>query len=219
MATENLHFIPLYLQNPEIRTADGETAVWVVMRSKKEKISISIPSAGTGRAMTERLYGYELIQQRVHEFFMPMKESVTVKAGRHIKKVSPAIPDIFFVNDTISNIDALVRQNIGVEYLYIKGMPYRQPVIIRDSEMENFIAATTSNQRVTFRTAGDDNLSHIIGRRVRIPHNDTVIEGELLTVRGSRYRRLRVRLRDCLIAYIDLTLPPPPSSRYWTNSS
>lgn len=74
--------------------------------------------------------------------------------------------------------------------------------------MENFIAATTSNQRVTFRTAADDNLSHIIGRRVRIPHNDTVIEGELLTVRGSRYRRLRVRLRDCLVAYIDLTLPP-----------
>lgn len=208
MATENLHFTPLYIQNPEIRPADGETAVWVVMRSKKEKISISIPSADTRRAMTERLYGYELIQQRVHEFFMPMKESVTVKAGRHIKKVSPAIPDIFFVNDTISNIDALVRQNIGVEYLYIKGMPYRQPVIIRDSEMENFIAATTSNQRVTFRTAGDDNLSHTIGRRVRIPHNDTVIEGELLTVRGSRYRRLRVRLRDCLVAYIDLTLPP-----------
>lgn len=208
MATENLHFTPLYIQNPEIRPADGETAVWVVMRSKKEKVSISIPSADTGRAMTERLYGYELVQQRVHEFFMPMKESVTVKAGRHIKKVSPAIPDIFFVNDTISHIDALVRQNIGVEYLYIKGMPYRQPVIIRDSEMANFIAATTSSQRVTFRTAGDDNLSHIIGRRVRIPHNDTVIEGELLTVRGSRYRRLRVRLRDCLVAYIDLTLPP-----------
>lgn len=208
MATENLHFIPLYIQNPEIRPADGETTVWVVMRSKKEKISIPVPAEGSNRTKTERYYGYQLIQKHVHEFFMPMKEKITVKSGRHIKKVSPAIPDIFFVNDTLSRINALVRQNIGVEYLYVKGLAYRQPVIIRDGEMENFIAATTSNQRVTFRTAADDNLSHIIGRCVRIPHNDTVIEGELLTVRGSRYRRLRVRLRDCLVAYIDLTLPP-----------
>lgn len=210
MATENLHFIPLYVKNDrQAATApDGEQPVWVVMRSKKEKVTITRQAGLSHSVTTERLYGYELVQDMVQEFFMPMKESVTVKAGQRIKKISPAIPDIFFVRDTISNIDTIVRRDTGVEYLYVKGRPYRQPVIIRDDEMSNFIAATTSQQKVTFHTAGDDRLSRIIGRRVRIPHNDSWIEGELLTVRGSRYRRLRVRLQDCLVAYIDLTLPP-----------
>lgn len=208
MTTENLHFTPLYIRNNDISGSDGEESVWVVMRSKKEKVSIKRPLSDGQKTVVDRLYGYQIIQDKVHEFFMPMKESVTVKAGQRIKKISPAIPDIFFVKDTLGNIDASVKANIGVEYLYIKGLPYRQPVIIRNSEMENFIAATTSDQKVTFHSAGDDNLSRIVGRRVRIPHNDSWIEGELLTIRGSRYRRLRVRLQDCLVAYIDLTLPP-----------
>ncbi|MDE6345163.1 MAG: hypothetical protein K2L55_00665 [Muribaculaceae bacterium] len=208
MATENLHFSPLYIQNAPTGNDDGEKTVWVVMRSRKEKVSVTQPSRGATAAKAERLYGYELAQGMVRRFFMPMKESVTVKCGRQVRKISPAIPDIFFVNDTRSRIDSIVRRDIGVEYLYIKGLPYRQPVIIRDAEMANFIAATTSEQKMTFHSAGDDNLAHIVGRRVRIPHNDSWIEGELLTVRGSRYRRLRVRLQDCLVAYIDLTLPP-----------
>lgn len=211
MATENLHFTPLYIQNsPELADTDdnGQDRVWVVMRSRKEKTSLQRQSDTSEKPVTQRLYGYEIVQDMVRKFFMPMKESVIVRAGKRIRKISPAIPDIFFVNDTISHIDEIVRRNIGVEYLYIKGHPYRQPVVIRDEEMDNFIAATTASQRVTYHTASDDNLARIIGRHVRIPHNDGWIEGELLTVRGSRYRRLRVSLRDCLVAYIDLTLPP-----------
>lgn len=247
MATENLHYEPLYVKNAELDGVDNtEPRVWVVMRSRKEKVAVSVPVDGQSRTKTERLYGYERVQGLVPEFFMPMKERVTTRAGRQIKTLSPAIPDIFFVNDTISHIDKLVAGDNGVEYLYVKGRPYRQPVVIRDSEMNNFIAATTARQRVIFHTAGDDKLSHLIGRQVRItipntsqPRDSrtsgngnsdtasgapsvrnaggnrntepTIIEGELLTVRGSRTRRLRVSLPSSLttlIAYIDLTLPP-----------
>ena len=187
MATENLHFAPLYQRNETLRPCD-EDAVWVVMRSKRG--------------------GYHEAQDKVYEFFMPMKESVTTRGGQRVKRVVPAIPDVFFAKDSIARLEALVQKNKGVEFLYIKGLPYRQPVVIRDSEMDNFIAATKSNQRMTFYTAGDDMLARIVGRRVRIPHNGSVIEGELITIRGSRYRRLRVRLHDCVVAYIDLTLPP-----------
>lgn len=187
VATENLHFAPLYQRNETLRPCDEE-AVWVVMRSKRG--------------------GYHEAQDKVYEFFMPMKESVTTRGGQRVKRVVPAIPDVFFVKDSIARLEVLVQKNKGVEFLYIKGLPYRQPVVIRDSEMDNFIAATKSNQRVTFYTAGDDALARIVGRRVRIPHNNSVIEGELITIRGSRYRRLRVRLHDCIVAYIDLTLPP-----------
>ena len=187
MATENLHFAPLYQRNETLRPCDEE-AVWVVMRSKRG--------------------GYHEAQDKVYEFFMPMKESVTMRGGQRVKRVVPAIPDVFFVKDSIARLEALVQKNKGVEFLYIKGLPYRQPVVIRDSEMDNFIAATKSSQRMTFYTAGDDALARIVGRRVRIPHNGSVIEGELITIRGSRYRRLRVRLHDCIVAYIDLTLPP-----------
>lgn len=213
MATENLHFAPLYIQNNHLSTSVAEPMVWVVMRSRKEKVTADLPEnseapRSTGRRQT-RHYGYELIQRKVPAFFMPMKERVTTRGGRRTRTVTPAIPDIFFVNDTLTHIDTLVRQGNGVEYLYIKGHPYRQPVIIRDSEMANFIAATTANQRVTFHTADSDNLSHLIGRRVRITHDGTTVEGELLTVRGSRTRRLRVSLpASSIVAYIDLTLPP-----------
>lgn len=258
MATENLHYAPLYVRNDGIATVDdSEPRVWVVMRSRKEKVAVSVTVEGQVKTRTERLYGYERVQELVPEFFMPMKERVTTRCGRRLKTLSPAIPDIFFVNDTISHIDKLVAGDNGVEYLYVKGRPYRQPVIIRDVEMSNFIAATTARQRVIFHTAGDDKLSHLIGRKVRItipgyPTNGktqasksagakskgdgakgnptqaptptparntysnsnvepTIIEGELLTVRGSRTRRLRVSLPSSLttlIAYIDLTLPP-----------
>lgn len=212
MATENLHFAPLYIQNDPVAedTGDtGEARVWVVMRSRKDKTVVERHDPLSHKTISERLYGHEIVRGLVHKFFMPMKESVTVRGGKRVKRVSPAIPDIFFVNDTISRIDEIVRKNIGVEYLYVKGLPYRQPVVIRDEEMDNFIAATTSSQRVTFHSAGDDTLSRIVGRRVRIPHNDSYIEGELLTVRGSRYRRLRVSLpASSIVAYIDLHLPP-----------
>lgn len=256
MATENLHYEPLYVKNAELDgVEETEPCVWVVMRSRKEKVAVSVPVDGQSKAKTERLYGYERVQGLVPEFFMPMKERVTARAGRRIKTLSPAIPDIFFVKDTISHLDRLVGADNGIEYLYVKGRPYRQPVVIRNSEMDNFIAATTARQQVVFHTAGDDNLSHLIGRKVRItiPNNPTngrtqatksdgaksrdnsakgnptqaltparntysnskveptIIEGELLTVRGSRTRRLRVSLPSSLttlIAYIDLTLPP-----------
>lgn len=187
MATENLHFAPLYQRNETMQPC-VEEAVWVVMRSKRG--------------------GYREVQDQVYEFFMPMKERITTQGGQRVKRVVPAIPDVFFVKDSIARLEALVQRNTGVEFLYIKGLPYRQPVVIRDSEMDNFIAATKSNQRVTFYTAGDDAMARIVGRRVRISHNNSDIEGELITVRGSRYRRLRVRLHDCIVAYIDLTLPP-----------
>lgn len=187
MATENLHFAPLYQRNETLRPCDEE-AVWVVMRSKRG--------------------GYHEAKDKVYEFFMPMKESVTTRGGQRVKRVVPAITDVFFAKDSIARLETLVQKNKGVEFLYIKGLPYRQPVVIRDSEMDNFIAATKSNQRMAFYTAGDDALARIVGRRVRIPHNGSVIEGELITIRGSRYRRLRVRLHDCVVAYIDLTLPP-----------
>ena len=204
MATENLHFTPLYINNGQLHHNDGEKNVWVVMRSRKEKTALT----SEVRAANRR-YGYEHIQEMVSEFFMPMKESVTIKGGRRIKRTAPAIPDIFFVKDTIGHLDTIVKRGIGVEYLFVKGLPYRQPVVIRDSEMENFIAATTASQRVTFHTAGSDTLSRLIGRRVRIPHADGFIEGELLTIRGSRYRRLRVALpASSIVAYIDLHLSP-----------
>lgn len=186
MATENLHYAPLYVRNEALRARD-EKCVWVVMRSKRG--------------------GYQLAQDKVSEFFMPMKEIVTTRGGQRVKRISPAIPDVFFAKDSVERLEGLVQATEGVEFLYIKGLPYRQPVVIRDSEMDNFIAATTSSQRVTFCTAGDDALARVVGRRVRISHNDSMIEGELLTIRGSRYRRLRVRLQDCIVAYIDLTLP------------
>jgi len=209
MATVNLHFTPLYIHNEQLRQPDGEKNVWVVMRSRKEKTAAGKRSSGSAVRNGARRYGYEHIQEMVPEFFMPMKESVTVTGGRRIRKVTPAIPDIFFVNDTIGHLDAIVKSDIGVEYLYVKGQPYRHPVVIRDSEMQNFIAATAASQRVTFHTAGSDTLSHLIGRRVRIAHADGFIEGELLTIRGSRYRRLRVSLpASSIVAYIDLRLSP-----------
>lgn len=209
MATENIHFTPLYIRNAAIATDGPGEHVWVVMRSRKEKTDAPALTPTHDKGKTPRLYGYEHIQSMVPVFFMPMKESVTTRAGHRVRKITPAIPDIFFVNDTIAHLDTIVRRNIGVEYLYVKGLPYRQPVIIRDSEMDNFIAATTASQRVTFHTAGSDTLSHLIGRRVRIPYADGHIEGELLTVRGSRYRRLRVSLTaSSIVAYIDLRLSP-----------
>lgn len=187
VATENLHFAPLYQRNETIQPGEDEV-VWVVMRSKRG--------------------GYHEALDKVYEFFMPMKESIVTRGGQRVKRVTPAIPDVFFAKDSIAHLEELVHKNQGIEFLYIKGLPYRQPVVIRDSEMDNFIAATKSNQRVTFCTAGDDTLARIVGRRVRISHSGSEIEGELITVRGSRYRRLRVRLHDCIVAYLDLTLTP-----------
>lgn len=212
MATENLHYAPLYIRNPHLSADSGEPQAWVAMRSRKEKVVNDSTATATMTVRAQRaarLYGYELIQNKVPEFFMPMKERITTRGGRRTRIVTPAIPDIFFIRDTLPHIDSLVNKDYGVEYLYIKGLPYRQPVVIRDSEMNNFIAATTMDQRVTFHTADSDTLARNIGRRVRINHNGTTIEGELLTVRGSRTRRLRVSLpASALVAYIDLTLPP-----------
>ncbi|MBR6746958.1 MAG: hypothetical protein IKL83_06225, partial [Muribaculaceae bacterium] len=89
MATENLHFAPLYQRNETLQPCD-EKAVWVVMRSKRG--------------------GYHDAQDKVYEFFMPMKESVTTRGGQRVKRVVPAIPDVFFVKDSIARLEALVQR-------------------------------------------------------------------------------------------------------------
>lgn len=81
-----------------------------------------------------------------------------------------------------------------------------EPVIISDREMETFISAVSSNTEVRFFSPDDKALNGTIGKRVRITKAGSTIEGYVVSIRGSKRRWLRICIKDCITAHIEINL-------------
>lgn len=203
---ENLKFAPLHhVDEARIKAAAEGELCWVLMRSLQNKVPAIGPADGA-KKLTELKYGYEMAEHLFCEFFMPMKECVSAIRGRKILHRKPAIPGMFFVKDSISNIRILAAKGLGFELRYLKGRKYLDPVIISDNEMGAFISAVSGDTEVRFFSPDDKALNGTVGKRVRINQNGSTIDGHVVSIRGSKRRWLRICIKDCLAAHVEINL-------------
>ena len=146
---------------------------------------------------------YKMLASCQFEVFTPMTRRVTTVRGRRISCEVPYMPDLLFVHDTRERLNPLIAKTETLQYRYVRGA-YCEPMIVPDADMERFILALRSST-VTRFFRPEELTPEMYGQRVRIVGGQLDgYEGHLLSVRGSKYRRILVELPNVLTAAIEV---------------
>lgn len=154
-----------------------------------------------------KLPAYKQLQEEGITIFTPMHWRLRTKGNRQVREKVPFIQDLIFVHESRERLDPIVRKTPTLQYRYLKGRPYCEPMSVPDKEMELFMHAVSDESVGTPRYYLPEELSpEMCNRRVRIVggHLDGY-EGRLLTMRGSRVKRLLVELPTWLTAAVEVS--------------
>ena len=165
------------------------TPLWYVMRDLKR------PNA--------KLPAYRYLTDEGLEVFTPMCWRLYTRQGRRIREERPFLSDLLFVHTTRPVLDAYVESVSTLQYRYLRG-GYCLPMTVGDAEMERFIRAVRTDNSPRYYLPGEL-TSAMYGHRVRIVGGPLDgYEDRLLSVRGSRVRRLLVDIPNLLTAGIEV---------------
>lgn len=151
-----------------------------------------------------KLPAYKMLLQEHFEVFVPMKSRVITRGGgRHIEKV-PVLRDLLFVHSDRESLDPVVEKTPTLQYRFLRNS-YCAPMTVPDAEMERFITAVTSSDSAEYYSP-EEITPKMYNRKIRIiGGNLDGYEGYLLTVRGSKTRRLLVELPGLLAAGVEVS--------------
>lgn len=168
-----------------------EQALWYVMRDLKRANA------------REKAYG--LLDDLQFEVFTPMQWKLVTCQGKRIRKKIPVISDLLFVHATRSRLDPIVENQPTLQYRYVRGRKYCDPMIVAESDMERFIRAVRSSDSPRYYLPEEITPS-MYGHRIRIVGGPLDgCEGSLVTARGSRIRRLLVELPTLLAVSVEVS--------------
>lgn len=143
-----------------------------------------------------KLSAYKLLTDAHLEVFTPMRWLLKVKNGRRIREKVPVIRDLLFVHDTREAIDPIVERISTIQYRFKRGGGYREPMIVADAEMERFIGAVNVSETPKYYLPGELTAS-MCGRDIMVVGGPLDgYKGKLLTIRGSKVKRLLVELPE-----------------------
>lgn len=161
------------------RGNEEAVAQWYVMRDLK-RINAREPA-------------YKLLEGNKMEVFVPKVSRLCVRQGKRIRVEVPFIQDLLFVHETRMNLDPIVEKTPTLQYRWLRNT-WREPMTVPDADMERFIHAVNASDNLTYYLPGEL-TSDMYGRAVRIVGGYlNGYEGKLLTVRGSKVKRLLVEL-------------------------
>ena len=126
---------------------------WYVMRDLKR------PNA--------KLPAYKQLSDEHIEVFTPMQWRLSLKNGKRIREEVPFMQDLLFVHDTREVLDQFVRKIPTLQYRYLKGGGYCQPMIVSDLDMERFIRAVRCSENPKYYLP-EEISNTMYGRMIRI---------------------------------------------------
>ena len=132
---------------------------------------------------------YKQLRELGIEVFTPMKWRVTKKNGKQIGREVPVMPDLLFAHDTRETLDPIIAQTPTLQYRFKRGGAYCEPIIVPENDMNRFIGYY----------AVEEIGAVMKGKRIRVvggPMNG--YEGKLLSVRGSKVKRIVIELPNLL---------------------
>ena len=150
-----------------------------------------------------KLPAYKMLDELKIENFTPKVQKVITRHGKRERTEVPFMHDLLFVYDTRNVLDPIVARVDTFQYRYLRNTN-RQPMTVRDDDMERFIRVIESVDSPRFYRA-DEISPEMYRHRIRIvggPLNGH--EGHLLSVRGSKVKRLLVELPALLAALLTL---------------
>lgn len=165
------------------------TARWYVMRDLKR------PNA--------KMPAYRQLSDAGMEVFTPMRQVLKIRNGRRIRESVPFIRDLLFVRETRAVLDPIVEKTPTLQYRYRRGGEYREPMVVADEDMDIFMRAVACSSNPRYYLPQELTPS-MCGCAVRVVGGVLDgYEGRLLSIRGSRTKRLLVELPDFVTVAIE----------------
>lgn len=150
-----------------------------------------------------KLPAREILRDRQIRHFTPLVWQMTTCGGKRKPQQVPYIQDLLFVYDTREVIDPLVERIRTFQYRYLRHT-WREPMTVRNQEMERFIRAVESTQSPCYYTPEEvtpdmrERPICIIGGAL------DGYTGTLVTIRGSKRKRLLVEIPTLLAAAVEV---------------
>ena len=147
---------------------------------------------------------YQMLDGLKIENFTPMVQKIILRHGKRVRTEVPFMHDLIFVHDSRRTLDPLVESIHTFQYRYLKG---RKPMTVRDVDMEHFKKAVQSSDAPQYLRP-EEITPDMRKRRIRImggPLDN--VEGTLLTVRGSKKKRLLVELPMLMAIAVEVKQP------------
>ena len=155
---------------------DKEELRWYVMRDLKR--------------VNARQPAYKQLEEMKMEIFVPMKWSLKIRKGIHVREEVPFIQDLLFVHETQSKLDAVVEKTPTLQYRWLRNT-WREPMTVADTDMERFINAVNASEFPQYYLP-EEVTPAMYGRKIRIIGGTLDgYEGRLMTTRGSKVRIVR----------------------------
>lgn len=147
---------------------------------------------------------YKFLQEKNIEVFTPMRWRLSNRRGKIFREEVPFIQDLLFAHETREKLDPIIESIPTLQYRFQKGKKYGDVMIVPDKDMERFIYAV-SNVNKCYYYLPAELTSSMCGARIRIVGgNLDGYEGFLLSLRGSRIKRLLVELPSWLFAAVEV---------------
>ena len=153
-----------------------------------------------------KLPGHLRVQQAGLEVFTPMKWVVSDRQGKKVRKLTPVIHDLLFVHATKEELTPLINKTDTLQFRYLKGKGYCVPMTVRDKDMGRFIEAVKATDSPQYYTPSElTALSY--GKKVRLICDGVMngYEGKLLSVKGSRKKRLIIEVPGILAVVYEVS--------------
>ena len=148
---------------------------------------------------------YKLLTGIGFEVFTPMTRKLVIEKGQRRSKEEPFMQDLLFVHDTRERLNSAVNKIENLQYRFVFG-GYCEPMVVPDTDMERFIHAVQSS-RLPRYFRPEEVTQAMCGQYVRIVGgNLDGYVGHLLSIRGSKYKRLMVELPNFLTAAVEVQL-------------
>lgn len=168
---------------------DNQTKQWFVMRD------LTRPNA--------KHPAYLMLREKGIRYFTPMIWKIQVCKGKRQRREVPYMQDLLFVYDTRSVIDPLVEEVPTFQYRFLRHT-YRVPMTVREKDMEQFIRAVELSASPQYYLP-EEVTPDMRNRKIRMIGGQLDgYEGSLITVRGSKVKRLLVELPSLLAATVEV---------------
>ncbi len=150
-----------------------------------------------------KLPAFKMLEALDVEVFTPKKWRLVSHCGKKERVQVPFMPDLLFAHATAERLDPIVDKIPTLQYRWRRDV-YRQPITVREVDMERFIRAVNATDTPTFYLPNEI-TPQMFGKQIRIvggPLNGC--EGHLLTTRGSKVKRIMVELPDFFAVAVEV---------------
>lgn len=146
---------------------------------------------------------WEELMEKGFEVYTPLRWKLFSHMGRQTRKLVPVIGDLLFVKASREELDPVVAATSTLQYRFLKNF-YLRPMTVGTEEMERFIRATADTDKVRYFSPGELSAG-MKGQMIRVIGGPLDgYEGRLISMRGTRLKRLLVEIPSLISAGVEI---------------